>query len=564
MKESLGQLLLADKIISESQLKEALEYVKDKNVHLGDSLLKLSIITEEQLLTGLAKQKSIDFVSLRDFQYDPDVISKVSEKYAHKYKFFPVSITGNILRVATSQPYDLQTIDDLSMVLGFQIEQVLAVSSDVDNALHNAYGIGADTIQSIIDKDVQEVELRKEAKIIESIHELTDEASITNFVNQLIVGALNSRATDIHIEPYEESLRIRYRIDGILYSIPVPSGLLSFHSEIVSRIKVMSQMNIAEKRLPQDGRSKMKINGVELDLRISILPSSHGETVSIRLLNKTNILSQLEKLGISDIDQQIVENTITKPHGILLVTGPTGSGKTTTLYCCLNKLNNMERKIITIEDPIEYDLGGITQIQVHPKIGLSFSNGLRSMLRHDPDVMMVGEIRDIETARIAVQVALTGHLVLSSVHTNNAVSTIARLTNMEIEPYLIASSIECIIAQRLVRLICTNCKETVATDTSVSREFKELADVPAPKELLVGKGCSLCNYTGYMGRTGIYEIITLNSDLREAIIKKESLNEIKRIASESGMRTLKQDGLNKVIQGKTTLEEVLRVTQETS
>jgi type II secretory ATPase GspE/PulE/Tfp pilus assembly ATPase PilB-like protein len=426
------------------------------------------------------------------------------------------------------------------------------------------YGYGAETIQSVLEVEVKKGQPRRIDKKLGESLETGDEATIIKFVNQIIIEALKSRSTDIHIEPFENQTRIRFRIDGVLYAIPTPESISLYHKEIVSRIKIMSNLNIAEKRLPQDGRCKVNFGEDELDLRISILPSVHGETVNIRILNKKNILSELEYLGISEEHIDILNSILLKPHGIILVTGPTGSGKTTTLYCFLNKLNNSKQKIITIEDPIEYDLGGISQLQVHPKIGFSFSNGLRSMLRHDPDIMMVGEIRDAETAKIAVQIALTGHLVLSSVHTNDAVSTITRLTDMGIEPYLLASSLECIIAQRLVRLICNNCKSEINPRLKTEQGGSHESISHLPNQIFEGRGCSFCNQSGYMGRTGIYEILVINDKLREVITDRLPITAIRRLAIDSGLLPLREDGMRKVGQGKTSIEEVLRVTQETN
>ena len=396
---------------------------------------------------------------------------------------------------------------------------------------------------------------------VEDLEELAHEASVVKFVNQILLEAFQERATDIHIEPFEDELRIRYRIDGILYDVSIPPNVRQFRSAIVSRIKIMANLNITEKRLPQDGRIKVRVGENELDLRISILPTQFGEAVDIRLLSRRDMFLGLEKLGLLTSDMKILESMIKKPHGIILVTGPTGSGKTTSLYACLSKINDSEKKIITIEDPIEYQLRGIAQIQIFPKIGLTFSRGLRSMLRHDPDIMMVGEIRDLETAEIAIRVALTGHLVFSTVHTNDAASTVTRLINMGIEPYLISSSVICIIAQRLVRLVCPYCKKKVAITEDVVNQFESGSDSSSLK-IFEGKGCEACRFTGYRGRTGIYEILVINEKIRELIDHKTAANKIKEKAITLGMRTLRQDGWEKIKMGLTTISEVLRVTQE--
>jgi len=559
----IGQLLIDESVISEDDLQTGLIYSNKNGVTLGQGLKELGLINESRLLPILARQKGLQFISLKNYSPDSLVLSKVDISHAERYRIIPLSISNGFLTIASSQPLDLQNLDDLALLLGYRIKVVLACENEVMDAIHAAYGVGADTIQGMIKNGSTRISLSDDEGFrIETISDLSDEASIIKFINQILIKAFNSRATDIHIEPFIDRLRIRYRVDGLLYSLPVPEKLKTFHSEIVSRIKIMSRLNIAERRLPQDGRCKIKISDSELDLRISILPSIHGENVNIRFLSQTSIQSGLEKLGVLEDQSYILENVIKKPYGMLLVTGPTGSGKTTTLYTCLNKINITDRKIITVEDPVEYQLDGITQIQVNPKAGLTFSRGLRSMLRHDPDVMMVGEIRDTETAQVAIQVALTGHLLLSSVHTNNATSSIVRLINMGIEPYLVASSVECVVAQRLVRLICPHCKQEKKTDLSVVTGI-ESDNVSLSNQTYIGLGCHLCNNTGYLGRTGVFEILILNDELREAALRQASSREIKQIALKGGMTTLRQDGLKKVAQGITSIEEVLRVTQET-
>ena len=391
-----------------------------------------------------------------------------------------------------------------------------------------------------------------------SVDDMADDASIIKFVNQVLQQAVSERATDIHIEPFEGELRIRYRVDGILFNASIPPSIKYLHSAIVSRVKIMSALNIAEKRLPQDGRIKLKVGQSDLDLRVSVIPTSFGESVHIRILS-ANILLGLGSLGLLDKDLHIVEEAIKKPHGIVFVTGPTGSGKTTSLYACLSKINDASKNIITIEDPIEYQIHGVTQIQVNNKVGLTFATGLRSMLRHDPDIMMVGEVRDLETAEIAIRVALTGHLVFSTLHTNDAAGAITRLVDMGIEPYLVSSSIEASIAQRLVRVICDKCKEEITPDKKLLEELN--LNPKEKKTFYEGKGCAACKFTGFRGRTAIYEILTMDDDLRELIINRAPINEIKEMASKNGMRTLFNDGMIKVEKGITTITEVLRVTE---
>jgi len=399
-------------------------------------------------------------------------------------------------------------------------------------------------------------ELKLPAGATEDTEDLAEDASIIKFVNQILQQAYYDRATDIHIEPFENDLIVRYRIDGILYDATIPPTIKYFESAIISRIKIMANLNIAERRLPQDGRINIKVGNDDLDLRVSILPTPYGESVVIRLLTN-KMLYSLKELGLSQSDLTILEEMIKKPHGIILVTGPTGSGKTTTLYACLSKINNKELKILTIEDPIEYHLNGITQIQVHPKIGLTFAAGLRSMLRHDPDVMMVGEVRDLETAEITIRVSLTGHLVFSTLHTNDAAGATTRLLDMGIEPYLVASSVECIIAQRLVRLICPECKHPINDKKAIARLGGGISE---DAQIYEGKGCDKCKFTGFRGRTAIYEFIMMNDEIRHLVLNHASADQIKKKAVAMGMVTLRQDGINKVLKGITTVGEVMRVS----
>ena len=389
---------------------------------------------------------------------------------------------------------------------------------------------------------------------------MAGDASVVKFVNQILLQAVQDRATDIHFEPYEKDFSIRFRIDGLLHDVRFPPSIKNFQAAIISRIKIMASLDIAEKRLPQDGRIKIRVQEKELDLRVSILPTPFGESVNIRLLSSSTFFD-LGNLGLSKRDQEILERIIQKPHGIVFVTGPTGSGKTTTLYACLTKINRTERKIITIEDPIEYQMKGITQVQIQSKIGLTFAHGLRTMLRHDPDVMMVGEVRDSETAEITIRIALTGHLVFSTLHTNDAVGAVARLIDMGIEPYLISASLECLMAQRLVRVICPHCKKKVPLEEGFLNQ-KEFRDLAPTATVHVGSGCEVCKHTGYLGRTAIYEIVAIDESLRQLISLGAPTTEIKQKALQNGMRTLRQDGWEKVLQGVTTPQEVIRVTQE--
>ncbi len=467
-----------------------------------------------------------------DQPIDPSLLKLIPARLAVRYQVLPLRQEGETLLVAMADPLDTKTLDELRMLVRCPVQPVEIRPMDMAEAIRRHYGVGAETVEAMI----ATAELPPAEELTEAVADLDKiggEASTVRFVNQLLLEAVQDRATDIHLEPYEQAVMIRYRIDGILYDVPVPSDLKRFHPGMVSRVKVMANLNVAEHRLPQDGRAKVKVGGRDLDLRISILPTPYGESAMIRLLS-TNIFLGLEQLGLLPDHQAILEKLLAKPHGIIFVSGPTGSGKTTTLYASLAQLNDRKRKILTIEDPIEYLMQGITQMQVHPKINFTFGAALRSILRHDPDVIMVGEVRDVETAETAIRTALTGHLVFSTLHTNDAAGCVTRLLDMGIEPYLAASSLECVVAQRLVRLICPECH---------------------------GERCSHCRQTGYKGRTAIFEFLQLDDEIRQLILQHASAGEITKLARAKGMRTLREDGVEKVKQGLTTMEEVMRVTQ---
>lgn len=500
-------------------------------------------------------------IRLKDLEIDPAIKEKIPAKYVYHYKFMPLTIEGNTLRIAVSDPTDIQMLDDIKMVMGYEVEPVLADENDIRESMKLHYGIGADTVEKI---SAVEPILKpgEETKVIkEDIAEMVEDASMIRFVNQLLLEAYKDRSTDVHIEPYEDKLRVRYRIDGVLYEKPLPANIRQYHQALVSRIKIMANLNIAERRLPQDGRIKIKVGEKELDLRVSILPTQHGETVDIRILTTENVLLGLPHLGLNARDMKIMEALLKKTHGVILVTGPTGSGKSTTLYAALSKLNTPDRKIITIEDPIEYQLPGITQLQVHPKIDFTFARGLRSVLRHDPNVIMVGEIRDYETAEITIRCALTGHLVFSTLHTNDAAGGVTRLIDMGVEPFLVSSAVECLIAQRLVRVICPACVKKVTPDLSLFKDLETKNQIEK-MDLLEGMGCENCSFTGFRGRTAIYEMLVLSEPIREMIVQRRPTNDIKKQAIQEGMETLRLAGWEKVKQGITTLGEVLRVTQE--
>ena len=556
----LGESLIKEGLITQRHLEKGLNEQKKTGEYLGRTLVKLGLLSEKNLVAIFSKEWGIPSISLKNVSIDTEILSKVPAKFASHYNLIPISLEGDVLSVAVSDPFNLQAVDDLKLLLGNEINVFVAGEDDINEAITRYYGIGAETLEKIIDESGGMEKIKPEI-VTDNIEDMSEDASIIKFVNQLLLEAYHDKATDIHIEPYERDLRIRYRVDGILYETNIPPTIKHFQSAIISRIKILAGLNIAERRLPQDGRIKVRVGENELDLRVSILPTPYGESVNIRLLSTSMVLMGLEHLGLSEVNFKILQRMIEKPHGIILVTGPTGSGKTTSLYACLSRINNAKRKIITIEDPIEYMIRGISQIQVYPKIDLTFARGLRTMLRHDPDVMMVGEIRDFETAEITIRVSLTGHLVFSTLHTNDAAGAVTRLLDMGIEPYLIASSVECIIAQRLVRVICQECKTEVEVTPQIITNF--IGVKPKGKTIIYeGKGCEKCKFRGYRGRTAIYEFLVMDDTIRDMVLKKEPANNIKKQAIAKGMKTLRQDGWEKIQKCITTIEEVARETQQ--
>jgi len=558
-KTKLGQLLVQNKIITEEQLQYALNEQKKTGELLGIILQKLGFVDEETVyLPILAQQFEVELVSLRNRDISQEAIGQIPAEFATHYKIIPVKYKDNVLTVAMARPLDIHVLDEIGLVTDAQLKPALASEKDILEAIRKYYGVGAVTIEKMMDtvSPSEEIDLR-----VKDLEEEESDATISKFLNQILLEAYKDRATDIHIEPFENELSIRYRVDGVLYDAKVPSNIKHFKDSINSRIKILSNLNIAEKRLPQDGRFKVRVGDVDLDLRVSFLPSPHGESVVLRLLSAAR-LYKFEELGLSEEQHKLLDELVKKPHGIIFMTGPTGSGKTTTLYSCLSRINTMDKKIITIEDPVEYQLKGITQIQINPRIGLTFAHGLRSMLRHDPDIMMVGEVRDIETAEIAVRIALTGHLVFSTLHTNDAVNSVTRLLDMGVGSYLISSSVECVIAQRLVRILCPKCKQATRINDEVLESFGGIAREAPDTVIYQEKGCDYCRNTGFIGREGIYEFLVLDDDIRELILKSGSSKQIKELALKRGMKTLRQSGWEKVKKGTTTPNEVLRVTQE--
>ncbi len=514
-------------------------------------------LSEEAFLQQLAKALNWTYLELGKMDPQPEARNKISTKVAFQYFVLPTKFEEGKLQVAVSNPFDASMLSAVQFDARGPVNFALAPKTEIEKSLKKYYGVGAETLDEMSKDEPLELLVGEDKEITEG----DQEASVIKFVNQIIWEAFKDRATDIHFEPAEDELRIRYRIDGILHQTPMPPQLKRYQASLISRIKVMSGMNIAEKRLPQDGRINVRIKGEEIDIRVSTVPTVYGESVSLRLLTRGKIFFSMEKLGFSPLEESAIREIIIKPHGIMLVTGPTGSGKSTSLYSFLSTINSVTKRIITIEEPVEYELKGINQIAVRSDIGLTFAMGLRHILRQDPNVIMVGEIRDLETAEIAIRAALTGHLVFSTLHTNDAPSAFTRLIDMGIEPFLVASSVEAVLAQRLVRTICPHCK----VEQKVERTFLRKIGFPENEietaKFWRGSGCELCRQLGYQGRMGIYELLILNEAIRPLVMNRAPASTIAQRAMEEGMRTLRTDGWNKVRAGLTTVEEVLRVTQ---
>jgi len=561
----LGQELVASGYIGEKQLQAILlDLEKTYGGDLYDYLVEKGYIDEETLAKFIANKKNLPYVSLRDIEIDPEVIKLIPEKVARRYTVLPISKDRRELTVAMANPFDLSIINDIEFASGFLVIPVVASKTDIKNAIDRYYHQRTEEsfaeIMQVIRKEEENLEILKTSKeemASEELKSAAEQAPIVRLANFVITEAINKKASDIHIEPYEDELRIRFRIDGFLHQITKFSRRL--HPGLSSRLKVMSDMDISERRIPQDGRMKVKIDNKTIDLRVSSIPTIFGEKIVIRILDESNLVLDMSKLGFEHRELEEFKKAINSPFGMILVTGPTGSGKTTTLYSALDTINSEEINIITAEDPVEYYLKGINQVQVNEKAGLNFASALRSFLRQDPDVILVGEIRDLETAEIAIKAAQTGHLVLSTLHTNDALSTINRLIDIGIPHFMIASAVILIIAQRLVRRICTSCKEVVNPPEEklklLGLTSKELDGL----EFYQGKGCEVCNYTGYKGRIGLFEVLPLTDEIKELIIRKAPLSELKKAATAIGMKTIKESGIKKLKEGITTIDEVLRV-----
>jgi general secretion pathway protein E/type IV pilus assembly protein PilB len=518
---------------------------------------KVPAQSEDEVLRWLATEYGLNYTTLEDVNPDRQLLSLFPARILLKEELLPLQRVNGHVEVATSRLFATQGLDALKTLTGLNLKPVLASTEAIQREIKKRLGVGADTIGTLDEeKGLQVVDENAENTNLDDGAE--DEASIIRFVNQVLKDAIELRASDIHLEPFEDEFRIRYRIDGELQDVPVPAQLKRFQPAIVSRIKILSHLNIAEKRLPQDGRIKVRIDEAEVDIRVSIIPMLHGEAVVMRLLRQNSTLRGLGQIGMGKREYEHFKHVLGMPHGIILVTGPTGSGKTSTLYTALNEINDSVRKIITVEDPVEYQLKGVNQIQVNEKSGLTFARGLRSILRHDPDVILIGEIRDQETAQIAVQASLTGHLVFSTLHTNDAPGALTRLVDMGVEPYLVASSLEAVLAQRLVRVLCTHCKQPDQSPTA--QQFKAKLGIGAEQTLFKAVGCRECRNTGFFGRHAIFEWMDTDEEIRQLILKSASTDQIRAAARKGGMRTLAEDGWRMVAAGVTTVEEVLSVT----
>ena len=518
---------------------------------------KSGLQSEEEVLRWLAQEYGVTFTTLENVEPDRQLLSLFPARILLKEELLPLQRTNGTIEVATSRLFATQGLDALKTMTGLNLKPILSTSEVIQREIKKRLGVGADTIGTLDEeKGLQVLDEDAEGNNLDEGEE--DEASIIRFVNQVLKDAIELRASDIHLEPFEDEFRIRYRIDGELQEVPVPAQLKRFQPAIVSRVKILSHLNIAEKRLPQDGRIKVRIEQAEVDIRVSVIPMLHGEAVVMRLLRQNSTLRGLKEIGMNTRELEHFQHVLGLPHGIILVTGPTGSGKTSTLYTALNEINDAVRKIITVEDPVEYQLKGVNQIQVNEKSGLTFARGLRSILRHDPDVILIGEIRDAETAQIAVQASLTGHLVFSTLHTNDAPGALTRLVDMGVEPYLVASSLEAVLAQRLVRVLCPHCKQPDNSPTA--QQFKVKLGIPADKVIFKSVGCRECRNTGFFGRHAIFEWMDTDEEIRQLILKNASTDQVRNAARKAGMRTLAEDGWRLVAQGVTTVEEVLSVT----
>ena len=565
-KKEVEELLIENGLLTERQLSRA----QDQATKLGEPVTKILIgmgfVTDKDVTEMMGKQLNVDFVDLDNINLDPETVKLIPDNLAKRYNVIPIELVDNMrIRLAMADPSDILAIDDIRLVTGYDIDPVIATESSLKKVIGTQFGSTdlaevEDVTKEISAADFGDMEVEDNAEdevSLDEMKQLVDEAPIVRVVNLIISQAINDKTSDIHIEPDAKSVRVRYRVDGVLHEVMQPPKHIQ--APMVSRIKIMSSLDIAERRIPQDGKIHLKHDGREYDLRVSTLPCVHGEKVVMRILDRGSVMIGLGKLGFYPEIQAQLETMVDKPYGMVLVTGPTGSGKSTTLYSILNRLNTVGVNIMTVEDPVEYQIAGINQVQQNNKAGLTFAAALRSFLRQDPDIIMVGEIRDGETAGIAVESALTGHLVLSTLHTNDSPGAITRLTEMGIEPFLCSSSIICVLAQRLARTICSNCKEAYIPPTESIRKFGLAAYTDSEITFYKGRGCDTCKMSGYKGRTGIHELLVMSDRLRSLVLQRASTAELRQCAIEEGMKTMPDDGLRKVLDGITTIEECLRV-----
>ncbi len=548
-----GDLLMKEKVITEAQLNDALETHKKEGKKVGEILLEKGYVTNDEIIKTLEKQLGIRYVDLATINVDKNVPEMISERMARRHKIIPIKIEDGELYLAMADPLDIYAMDDVSLVTGYNVKPLISTDDAVKEAIDRYYRTGnaEEALEEFDENYAMNMALDQ---FEETAMENIKNAPVVKLINTIIYQAAKAGASDIHIEPYEDSIRVRYRIDGELQNYLNIAKYI--HPAIVTRIKIMGKMDIAEKRIPQDGREETNIEGYDIDMRISILPTVHGEKIVIRLLNRENSIMNKEQIGFTPQNLKAFNRIIQSTYGIILLVGPTGSGKTTTLYAVLREINDTKKNIITVEDPVEYHIKGINHTQVNNKAGLGFATALRSILRQDPDIIMIGEIRDAETAQIAVRASITGHLVLSTIHTNDTASTVARLVDMGVETYLVSSALSGVVAQRLVKTICQRCKESYFPD-AVERQ---LLGIEEGIEVYRGAGCNACNNTGYKGRTAIHEVLPITSRIKELVNQGANAQEIKREAISEGMMTLQQSGISLVLEGRTTIEELLKVT----
>ena len=565
----MGQILKEMEVVSESQIKQAMLIQNQKGGAIGNILIQLGYATEEEVLLALGAQVGMEVINLEEAEISKDIIGKIPSSMARSYKIIPVKFDNNILTVAMFNPLNINILDDLRFTLGCAIKGALSDEASLNKAIDKYYPHEEDkSVDGLLKKmsetidDVKDAlesgEEKGKAFSLDNLQAMAEQAPVKKLLNLILLHAIKDHAADIHLEPFEKELKIRYRVDGVLYEMVPPP--LSLAPALISRIKIMSNLNISEMRIPQNGRMSLLVGGKPIDIRVSTLPTMFGESVVMRILDKDVVSLDIDNIGLADDDKKLIKDLINLPNGVVIVTGPTGSGKTTTLYSALNYLNDIKWKIITTEDPVEYDLPGIIQCPINDEIGVTFSACLRSILRQDPDIILVGEVRDAETAQMAIESSLTGHIVLTTLHTNDAPSSISRLLDLGIEPFLLTATIEGIIAQRLIRKICPHCKEEITPTDEMLIELNLSRDEIKGKKVYYGKKCSACNNTGYKGRMAIFEMMLMTSRIRQLIMSHASVEAVRNAAREEGMRTLRESGLKAIFDGYSTVEEVVRET----